>query len=377
MHKTYRITQKDFKKQYNGITLLNPGRYEFAEDITFKSDRDNMAAITIRSCNVTLSLKSHTLRHVGSGRNNYGIVVYRDVNDVKITGDKGIATIIDFTSANIRAFGRINNITIKNIISTQSCPRQLTNSVIPKSMKKIENLQMNGGIIIGEGDFYATYMQNTNSKNIVKNITLKNLKISNAIIGCQIVSANKISVSGCKVTRNSFYGMLMGNVLPSNVFPIVKNICVENSVFSANRSVVDDRLSNPVNTYLFETLSVVAYNNAKNVRTANSFIENNEATFTINGASHINSENILWERCRFIGNCGKNIHMSKCCGVKFRGVSRNIKIIDCRISETSGAYACGFEVIGAKLVIARNLIVRETNGRKSSKCMTISSSERK
>lgn len=375
MKKTYKITQKDFKKQYNGITLLNPGRYEFAEDILFKSDRDNMAAITIRSCDVILDLKSYTLRHVGSGRNNYGIVVYRDVNDVKITGEKGVATIIDFTSANVRAFGRINNITIKNIVSTQSCPRQLTNSMIPKSMKKIGNSQVNGGIIIGEGDFYATYMQNTNSKNKVKNIVLKDLEISNAMIGCQVVSVNKISVSCCNITHNSFYGMLMGNVLPSNMFPVVKNVCVENCNFSANRNIIDDRLSNPANTYLFETLSAIAYNNAKNVRTVNSFIKNNEATFTINGASHINSENVSWEHCHFIGNNGKDIHMSKCCGVKFRGASQGIKMVNCRITGTSGAYACGFDVVGAKSVIARNLIVLETNGRKSSKSMTITANK--
>uniref|UniRef100_A0A6C0CAX0 Right handed beta helix domain-containing protein n=1 Tax=viral metagenome TaxID=1070528 RepID=A0A6C0CAX0_9ZZZZ len=391
------ISQNDFNKHKNGIVISKPGNYELKENINFDPKKEAAVAITIQSCDVTLSLSKYTLRQISNDKNTYGIVISRDVNNVKITGKVGAATVIDFTAANVRVFGRTRDIMIKNIISTQTQPRQLTNNMIPSSIKKIDKLQMNGGIIIGEGDKYAVYMQGTDRQNKVHNIRLKNVQIFNAMVGCQIVFAKGIQVLNCHVMRNTFYGMVFGHVWlvldddNKQIFPTAEDILVDRSRFDGNVGVISgERLSNPVNTYFFEFLSAIAHNGAKNAIITNSTVKNNRFTYRITAANHDGSENITWEKCYLADNNGTDLNLSVVRSMRFgasiastlgRAMKKpiyfpyhnptNIIANDCRILNTSGGNACGFEVEMGKSIKTKDLSVMGTSGQTTCRGITI------
>jgi len=391
------ISQNDFYNHKNGIILSKPGYYKLTENIDFKPMRDGVTAITIQSPNIVLDLSIYRLRQPYYGKNNYGILISRDVNNIKITGSVGLATIIDFSAANIRIFGRTNNIIIENIISTQTQPAQLTNKLIPATMQEITNLEMNGGIIVGEGDMYAVYMQNTDRNNKVKNIKLSNVQIFNAMIGCQMVFTDQIHIDNCQIMHNTYYGMLFGYVwliLDSQnkqVFPITTDVLVENSQFNENVGrVTGERLSNPNNTYNFEFLSAIASNGAKNVTIKNCNIKNNQFTYYIIAADHDGSENVTWENCDFSGNSGTDLNFSRCDGLNFSGSiprtlgaalnppinlpyqnATNIVVNNCKILGTNAAIASGLEIAYGRNITIKNLTVEGINAKNLSRGIII------
>ena len=101
-----------------------------ADNITFKPNEQRTTAITITASNVVLDLGARTLKQGNNTQFVYGIAICRDVKNVKITGVIGVASVLNFTLAGIRVFGRTDTITIENVVVSQTIKKELTLSLI-------------------------------------------------------------------------------------------------------------------------------------------------------------------------------------------------------------------------------------------------------
>jgi hypothetical protein len=174
-------------------------------------------------------------------------------------------------------------------------------------------------------------------------------------------------------------------------FPTAKNILVENSRFDGNVGAVSGgRMSNPANTYFFEFLSAIAHNGVKNTVIKNSTVKNNRFTYRITAANHDGSDGVTWENCYLANNNGTDLNLSIVRSMKF-GASigptigkamknpinipyhnpTNIITNDCRILNTRGGNACGFEVELGQYVKTKDLSVSGTIGQKNCRGITI------
>jgi hypothetical protein len=288
----------------NGIIITKPGTYKFASNIFFKTRTEHTCAIIIRASHVTLDLGQYSLIQKNKRIPNvYGIVVTRDVKYVTITGKKNIATIKNFTLAGIRIYGKTQYIDINNIIVKQTIPVQLTNDQIPESCADILQLSLTLGIAIGEGDGFGVHMQGTNKANLVEELSITDVTVDGATIGCHMIFTFGFEILRSVFTKNTYYGLLNGTgwIVPGDgpfglQFPVGGDGVITDCRFERNRGLNFD-LANPADLFVFDFVSAVANYEVSNVKIDRCLIADNSNNGYIIAADHDAARNIKWSNC--------------------------------------------------------------------------------
>jgi len=298
----YRITQKNMKKGCRrGIIITKPGTYKFCSDIYFDPHKHgHTAAIIIAASNVTLNLDQYSLIQKNKVRNVYGIVVFRDVNNVTITGRKNIATIKNFTLSGIRVYGRTQYVSIKNLIVKQDVPVQLTPEEMPVDCADILKLSLTLGIAVGEGDTFGVHMQGTNKANLVEQFSLTDVTCDGATIGFHMIFTFGFEVLRSIFTKNTYYGFLHGTgwVVPGDdefglTFPVGGNGVITDCRFEGNHGL-NSELSNPGDEGVFDFVSGIANYDVSNVKIDRCIVADNSNDGYIIAADHDAARNIKW-----------------------------------------------------------------------------------
>lgn len=354
------ITQEQFCNSKNGIIITKPGLYRFKEDIEFSPSVTRTAAISITASNVILDLDRFTLRQTNATPLIYGIFVCRDVNNFKLTGSAGVAQIVDFSLAGIRVFGRTDTITIENIIVTQTEIKQLTNDEIPVDCANILCLRLNVGIVIGEGDPGYISMAGTDRNNKVTHLTIRNIIAKRSSVGCHIVFTSGITVDDSTFTENTYYGLIIGTiwiVLDDAGEPIrntANNGVITNCRFDQNKSTQNALLTNPGDTFMFDFVAAISFNQVENFVVRKSTVHDNSSDSFILAADHDGSRNMTWKNCTIKRNRSDfficdGFHMSgsiantlgPCLGSEFGfDQNHNFVIEDCDSEDNFGEASC-------------------------------------
>ncbi len=296
--KNYVITQKDVGR--HGIIIKTPGNYKFCSDIVFKPCREMTAAIIIAASNVILDLDKYSLIQKCNKQKVYGIVVARDVKYVNIMGIKNIATIKNFTLAGIRVYGRTKYVSIQKLIVRQDIPKQMTNEQIPANYEDILQLNLNLGIVIGEGDTFGVHMQGTNKLNLVEEFSIKDVTVEGSTIGCHMIFTFGFEILRSIFTKNTYYGLLNGTgwVVPGNgdfglEFPVGGNGVITDCRFEKNHGLNYD-LANPGDAYVFDFVCGIANYDVSNVAIDRCMIQDNSNNGYIIAADHDAARNMRW-----------------------------------------------------------------------------------
>lgn len=292
------LTQKNIES--GSIILKESAYYRFGSDLQFRPTALRQAAITIAASGVVLDLGKYTLLQGNTTPLTYGILVSRDSERVKITGEKNVASIKNFTLAGIRVLGRTNIITIENIVVQQTTPQQLTNEQIPSSCANILDLRLNLGIAVGEGDTFGEHMRNTSKENLVTNLSITDVIVDGATIGIQIIFTFGMELLRSLLTRNTYYGVLIGTgwLVPGNdqnglTFPTAANGIVKDCRFEHNYGFNVD-LSNPEDTFVFDFVSALAFNEVTNYVVEDCIVHDNFNDGFIIAIDHDGSNNMVF-----------------------------------------------------------------------------------
>jgi hypothetical protein len=321
------ITQHDFRgKGKNGIIIDQPGEYRLKENISFKPTRPNVQAITITASNVVLDLDIFTLSQnlTNSKTGIYGIAIARDVQNVKITGSKGVAQILDFTLAGIRVLGRTDHITLENVIVTQTTPTLLTNDVIPQSCADLNCALITGGIYVGEGEPVGLAFKGTNKNNHVTNLVINHVNAERCMFGSQIVMTFGIQIDNSSFIENTSNGLLLGFFLPiagdlpnTFEFPVAADGTIRHCHF--DRNVGDTAgIVNPTEgnvAFLFQLMGAIVLNEVQNFTIENCSVDDNAGTAALLACDHDGAHNINWKNCTF----NRNQSLMTCHGFHFSG----------------------------------------------------------
>ncbi|ARF12687.1 hypothetical protein Klosneuvirus_16_6 [Klosneuvirus KNV1] len=320
-HKS-KLTQDMFDDAKYGIVINKSGSYKLDENIKYKPKTYGTTAITITASNVILDLSKYYLKQDNSECATYGIAVARGVNNVKITGVKGIAQIRNFTLAGIRVFGTTDTILIENVILTQKHIKQLTNEELPVDCNDMINFPMCINIVVGEGDTGHLSMKGTNKFNLVKNLTIKNIISKRATIGCHIAFTFGIKIDNSTFTENTYYGFLCGYswFIPGEVegtitFPVAGDGVITNSHFDRNVGR-NGSLSNPSDLFNLAFVSGISLYGCRNFNVENCTVNENFNDDYILAVDHDACNNITWK------NCTTNHNVSEffvCGGFHFSG----------------------------------------------------------
>lgn len=294
----YYITQKDICK--HGIIIRCPGVYKLASTIKYNPLITNTAGIIVAADDVILDLGVHSLKNRNGRALTYGIVVARDVKNVKIIGEKNVATILNFSLGGIRVFGRTNYITLNGVITRQSTPAQMTNEQIPENCEDILDLQYNLGLSVGEGDTFGYNMIDTYKENTVKNLSIKDCIFDGSTIGLQIIFTFGIELLYSICTRCTYYGCLIGSgwLIPGDdqfglAFPTASNGVIRNCRFEENKAF-NSTLINPGETEAFSFLSAIGIYEVTNFKVTNNLVADNFNDSYIIAADHDRTYNIEW-----------------------------------------------------------------------------------
>ena len=297
------ITKQMFCKDKNGLIISHPGVYKLAENIKFKPHEQRTTALTITASNVILDLGSHTLKQGNNTQFVYGIAICRDVKNVKITGVIGVASVLNFTLAGIRVFGRTDTITIENVIVSQTVTKELTNDQIPANCSDILCLNMNVGIIVGEGDTGYISMKGTDKANLVTNLTIGNVTAKRSVIGCHIVFTFGIKVYNSSFIENTYYGLLIGfswlilNEDGTQTFPTAADGTITDSHFDRNVGTNHASLSNPQDTFNFDFISGLAFNGVRTFEVTDCTVNDNASDSFILALDHDGCNNMTYRNC--------------------------------------------------------------------------------
>ena len=302
------ITPCNFKHG-NGIILSKPGVYKLSKDIRYKPSTIGTTAISIVGSNITLDLDVYTLSQKNTVKNTYGIAICRDAKCIKITGNKGISKVLDFSMVGIRVLGRTDTITIENIIVTQTEIRSLDNSEIVPSCKDFICQTWNYGILVGEGDNTGLPMKGTDKANLVTNLLLEDVTTSRSITGTQIVMTYQITINSCNFIENTIYGLLSGplGIVPGDelgtaFFPTTKSLVARNCRFDNNVGFNADLVGPPDLEEWFDLLAGVVLYFGEGYVMENCTVNDNFSDSFMLAVDHDRAYNVVWKGCTVARN---------------------------------------------------------------------------